>query len=68
MSSNIFLIRSISALILRLVQIIRARCTNVDIKLILRLKELKDSRRKYWPVIVGFRYTLVSRPISVFSR
>ena len=40
-----FLIRSISSLSLRLVQIIRARCTNVDIRLILRLRGLKDSQR-----------------------
>ena len=53
LSSNIFLIRSISPLSLRLVQIIRARCTNADIRLILRLKGLKDSQRKYWPVKVG---------------
>ena len=70
MSSNIFLIRSISPLSLRLVQIIRDRCINVDIRLILRLRGLKDSQRKYWPVKVGFRYvfyTLVSKPISVLS-
>ena len=48
-------------------QIIRARCTNVDIRLVLRLRGLKDSQRKYWPVKVGFRYTLVSKPISVLS-
>ena len=47
MSSNIFLIFSISSLSLRLVQIIRARCTNVDIGLIFRLRGLKDSQRKY---------------------
>ena len=38
--SVIFLIRSISPLSLRLVQIIKARCTNVDIRLIFRLKGL----------------------------
>ena len=43
LSSNIFLIRFISSLSLRLVQIIRARCTNVDIRLILRLRGLKDT-------------------------
>ena len=48
-------------------QIIRARCTKVDIRLILRLRGQKDSQRKYRPVKVGFRYTLVSKPISVFS-
>ena len=67
LSSNIFLIRSISPLSLRLVQIIRTRCTDVDIRLILRLRGQKDSQRKYWPVKVGFRYTLVSKPISVLS-
>ena len=34
-------------------QIIRARCTVVDIRLILCLRELKDSQRKYWLVKVG---------------
>ena len=53
-SSNIFLIRYISPLSLGLVQIIMARCTNVDIRLILRLGRLKDSQRRYWPVKVGF--------------
>ena len=43
LSSNIFLIGSISPLSRRLVQIIRARCTNVDIRLILRLRGLKES-------------------------
>ena len=60
LSSNNFLIRCISPLSLRLVQIIRTRCTNVDARLILRLKGLKDSQSKYWPVKVGFRYTRVS--------
>ena len=67
MSSDIFLIRSISPLSLRLVQIIRAPCTNVDIRLILRLRELKDSQHIYWPVKVEFRYTLILKPISVLS-
>ena len=52
LSSNSFLIRSISPLSLRLVQIIW---------LILRLRGLKDSQRKSWPVKVRFRYTLVSK-------
>ena len=65
--SNIFSNRYISPLNLRLVQIIRVRCTNVDIGLILRLRGRKDSQRKYWPVKVGFRYTLVLMPISVLS-
>ena len=37
LSSDIFLIRSISPLSLRLVQIIGARCTNVNIRLIVCL-------------------------------
>ena len=40
-------------------QIIRARCTNADIGLILPLRGLQDSQRKYWPVKVGIRYTLI---------
>ena len=56
----IFLIRSISLLSLRLVQFVRARCTNVDIRLILRLRGIKDSQSKYCWVKVGFRPTLVS--------
>ena len=63
--SNIFLIRSISPLSLRFVQIIRAPCTTVDIRLILRLRGLKDPQRKYWLVKVDFRYTLVSKPIFI---
>ena len=42
-----------------------ANYTNVDFRLVLRLRGLKDSQRKYWPVKIGFRYTLVSKPISV---
>ena len=67
LSSNIFSIRSISPLSLHLVQIIRVRCTNVDTRHILRLRGLKDSQRKYWRVKEGFRYTLVSKQISVLS-
>ena len=33
-------------------QIIRAPCIHVDIKLILRLRGLTDSQHKYWPVKV----------------
>ena len=65
--SNIFLINSISPLSLCLVQIIRGRCTNVDIRLALRLRGLTHSQRNHWPVKVGFWYTLVSKPMSVFS-
>ena len=50
MSSNIFLIRCVSPLSLRLAQIVSARCTNGNIRLILRLRGLKDSQRKYWSV------------------
>ena len=67
LSSNIFLIRSTFPLSLCLVKIIWARCANVDIRPLLRLRGLKDSRCKYWPVKMGFRYTLVSKPISVLS-
>ena len=49
-------------------QIIGAGCINIDIRLILRLRELKDSLRKYWWVILGFRYALVLMPIFVLSR
>ena len=48
-------------------QIIRAQFTNADIRLVLRLRRLKDTRRKYGPVKMGFCYTLVSKPISVLS-
>ena len=44
---HIFLIHSISPVSLRLVQIIRARYTNVDIRLILCLRGLKNSQSKY---------------------
>ena len=32
--------------------IIRARCANVNIRLVLRLRGLKESQRKYWPMKV----------------
>ena len=41
LSSNIFLIRSISPLNLRLMQIIRVGCTNVDIRLIFSFERTK---------------------------
>ena len=48
-------------------KIIRVGCTNVDIRLVLRFRGLKNSQRKYWPVKVNFRYTLASDVISVLS-
>ena len=48
-----------------MLQIIRVRFTNVDIRFILRLRGQKDYQRKYWPEKVDFRYILVSKPISV---
>ena len=71
LSSNIFLIRSISSLSLPLVKIIRARCTNADIRLILHLIELKDSQRKYWrgfPVYTGLKVNLCSFDVNIKKR
>ena len=51
-----FLDPSFTPLSLRLAQIIRTRCTNVDIRHILRLWKLKNFHLKYWPLKVGLRY------------